>query len=141
MEEATFRVPTCFISEIYLRRYGQKSQLFVDFIQMAYWQGTQKNASFKNKRAVRGFYSNGVCHKKHDNMKSSNFWMARKLCKHNFGSRQWHMPFWHSHGSPDVEFMPWHMPRHEFHIWRSVVPIFKKWHEVKRRIPVTNGTY
>jgi len=23
-------------------------------------------------------------------------------------------------------------------IWRSVVPIFKKWHEVERRIPVTN---
>jgi len=58
IEKATFRVPTFLISEMCLWRYGQKSQLFVNFIQMAYWQRTQKTATFKNKRTVRGFYSN-----------------------------------------------------------------------------------
>jgi len=72
MEEATFRVPTFFISgDMYLLRYGQKSQLFVDFIQRAYWQGTQKNLLSKMKEPFEDFIqmayatrNTTICHEK-----------------------------------------------------------------------------
>ena len=75
--------------EIYLYRFGQKSQLFVDFIQTAYWQGTQKKVSIKNQRIVRGFYSNDIYQSVSQGtrqyvMKNSNFWMVGKLCDNNF---------------------------------------------------------